>query len=147
MKINDSLINRFNEFNSWALKAKNIYGEYRTREERYDLQLDGLPFIKPYQSIDCYSALHLYPIQLDISKKVVKDREQIFYELRENHVGVNVHYIPIHLQPYYQNIGFKNGDFPNSERYYEGALSLPLFASMTFDQQDEIVSILSKIVQ
>ena len=116
-------------------------------KKRYDLLLDGLPFIKPYQSIDCYSALHLYPIQLDISKKVVKDREQIFYELRENHVGVNVHYIPIHLQPYYQNIGFKNGDFPNSERYYEGALSLPLFASMTFDQQDEIVSILSKIVQ
>ena len=106
-----------------------------------------MPLTLPYQSKDCYSSIHLYPVQIDIAKKVAKSRKQIFNELRENHIGVNVHYIPIHMQPYFQNLGFKDGDFPKSETYYKSALTLPMFSSMTFDQQEEVITVLRKILQ
>ena len=116
-------------------------------KKRYDLLLEDLPLTLPYQFKDCYSSLHLYPVQIDIAKKVAKSRKQIFIELRENNVGVNVHYIPIHMQPYFQNLGFKKGDFPNSEAYYQSTLTLPMFSSMTSEQQDEVVTVLNKILQ
>lgn len=116
-------------------------------KKRYDDLLKDLPLILPYQSKDCYSSMHLYPVKLDFTQKVDKSRKQIFIELRENHVGVNVHYIPIHIQPYFQNLGFKEGDFPNSEIYYQSTLSLPLFSSMSSEQQDKVVTILGKILQ
>ena len=115
-------------------------------QERYDLLLSGLPIIEPYQDKDSYSALHLYPIQID-SNKVRKNREQIFNVLRENGVGVNVHYIPIHTQPYYLQFGFREGDFPNSESYYSRAISIPLFHNMAVGQQDKVVDMLSKALQ
>ena len=115
-------------------------------KKRYDKLLESLPLIRPYQSLSCYSALHLYPIKLDLTENFHKNRKKIFNELREEDIGVNVHYIPIHLQPYYQNLGFKYGDFPNSELYYENALTLPLFAKMTFEQQDKVVTALTKIL-
>ncbi len=116
-----------------------------TLQKRYDDSLDALPLIKPYQHPDCYSALHLYPVQLDVSK-VKKTRFQVFNELRENDIGVNVHYIPIHLQPYYRCFGFKRGDFPNSEVYYEKTISIPLFYGMTKDQQNKIIIGLKKVL-
>ena len=115
-------------------------------KKRYDKLLESLPLIRPYQSLSCYSALHLYPIKLDLTENFHKNKKKIFNELREDDIGVNVHYIPIHLQPYYQNLGFKYGDFPNSELYYENALTLPLFAKMTFEQQDKVVNALTKIL-
>ena len=114
--------------------------------KRYDLLLNNLPIIKPYQNKNIYSALHLYPIQID-KKNVSKDREQIFNELREAGLGVNVHYIPIHTQPYYLRLGFKEGDYPNSEDYYSNAISIPLFHSMTLEQQDEVVRVLKMVMQ
>ena len=116
-------------------------------KKRYDALLEDLPLTLPYQSKDCYSSIHLYPVQIDIAKKVDKSRKQIFIELRENHIGVNVHYIPIHMQPYFQNLGFKEGDFPNSEVYYQSTLTLPLFSSMSSEQQDKVVTVLGKILQ
>jgi UDP-4-amino-4,6-dideoxy-N-acetyl-beta-L-altrosamine transaminase len=110
-------------------------------QERYDLLLSDLPIIKPYQDKDNYSALHLYPIQIDLNK-VSKNREQIFNVLRENGIGVNVHYIPIHTQPYYLQFGFREGDFPNSESYYNRTISIPLFHTMTAEQQDEVCNVL-----
>ena len=110
-------------------------------QERYDLLLGDLPIIKPYQDKDNYSALHLYPIQIDLNK-VSKNREQIFNVLRENGIGVNVHYIPIHTQPYYLQFGFREGDFPNSESYYDRTISIPLFHTMTAEQQDEVCNVL-----
>lgn len=115
-------------------------------QERYDLLLSGLPIIGPYQDRDSYSALHLYPIQIDLNK-VRKNREQIFNLLRENDVGVNVHYIPIHTQPYYLQFGFSKGDFPNSEAYYSRSISIPLFPAMTIEEQDKIVAMLRKLLQ
>ena len=115
-------------------------------QERYDLLLSDLPIIKPYQDKDNYSALHLYPIQIDLNK-VSKNREQIFNVLRENGVGVNVHYIPIHTQPYYLQFGFREGDFPNSESYYNRTISIPLFHTMTAEQQDEVLDVLKRVLQ
>ena len=115
-------------------------------QERYDLLLSDLPIIKPYQDKDNYSALHLYPIQIDLNK-VSKNREQIFNVLRENGIGVNVHYIPIHTQPYYLQFGFREGDFPNSESYYNRTISIPLFHTMTAEQQDEVLDVLKRVLQ
>jgi UDP-4-amino-4,6-dideoxy-N-acetyl-beta-L-altrosamine transaminase len=115
-------------------------------QERYDSLLSGLPIIRPYQDKHSFSALHLYPIQIDLSK-VSKNREQIFNELRKNGVGVNVHYIPIHTQPYYLQFGFREGDFPNSESYYSRTISLPLFHAMTVGQQDEVCDVLKRVLQ
>ena len=129
-----SQMQRLNEF---------VDKRHRLRE-RYDLLLDSLPMIKPYQDEDCYSALHLYPIQIDASK-TTKKRKEIFNKLRENGIGVNVHYIPVHTQPYYQQLGFKSGDFPNAESYYSNTISLPIFYSMTNKQQDEVVLMLKEI--
>ena len=71
---------------------------------------------------------------------------QVFENLRKNGLGVNLHYIPVHTQPYYQNMGFEVGDFPNAENYYNRAISIPLFYGMTFDQQDEVVRVLTDVL-
>jgi UDP-4-amino-4,6-dideoxy-N-acetyl-beta-L-altrosamine transaminase len=114
-------------------------------QKRYDSLLSDLAIIKPHQHQDSYSALHLYPIQVDLDS-VDKSREKIFNELREGGIGVNVHYIPIHTHPYYQQLGFKVGDLPNSESYYNRVISIPLFHAMTLGQQDEVVNNLKNIL-
>jgi UDP-4-amino-4,6-dideoxy-N-acetyl-beta-L-altrosamine transaminase len=117
-----------------------------TLQEAYGPLLNDLPVIKPYQAQDSYSALHLYPVQIDLNK-VSKNREQIFDELTECGIGVNVHYIPIHTQPYYQQFGFQEGDFPNAEAYYDRAISIPLFHAMTLKQQNEVYRVLKKVLK
>ena len=114
-------------------------------QERYDLLLEDLPIIKPYQDKDSYSALHLYPIKIQ-TDKLKSTRKEIFEALRKNHIGVNIHYIPIHTQPYYENIGFRKGDYPNAENYYESTISIPIFQGLTFEMQDKVVSILKKVL-
>jgi len=115
-------------------------------QKRYDELLKNLPVVTPYQDMDSYSALHLYPIQIQ-TDKVKSTRKEIFKALRKNDIGVNVHYIPVHTQPYYENIGFKKGDFPNAESYYESAISIPLFHAMTFEQQDQVIVALEKVLK
>ena len=112
-------------------------------QKRYDSLLHDLAIIKPYQDQDSYSALHLYPIQVDLDS-IDKNRQQIFDELRQSGIGVNVHYIPIHTQPYYKNLGFKIGDFVKSESYYKATISIPLSSSLTLKEQDKVVTSLIK---
>jgi UDP-4-amino-4,6-dideoxy-N-acetyl-beta-L-altrosamine transaminase len=114
-------------------------------QERYDLLLEDLPIIKPYQDKDGYSALHLYPIKIQIDK-VKNTKKEIFDALRNNNIGVNVHYIPVHTQPYYGNMGFKKGDYPNAENYYENTISIPIFQGLTIEMQDKVVNILKKVL-
>ena len=99
-------------------------------KERYKKLLCNLPIELPYQDHNCFSSLHLYPILIS-DEKLSKNREKIFNELRDNGIGVHVHYIPIHTHSYYKKMGFQEGDFPNSENYYNRAISLPLFHAMT----------------
>ncbi|WP_024596593.1 MULTISPECIES: UDP-4-amino-4,6-dideoxy-N-acetyl-beta-L-altrosamine transaminase [unclassified Pseudoalteromonas] len=113
---------------------------------RYYDKLAILPIILPYQLPNTYSGLHLYVIRLNLNE-ISKTHKEVFDELRENGIGVNLHYIPVHLQPYYQKMGFKQGDFPNAESYYSNAISLPMFHGMTHEQQDEVISKLTQILE
>lgn len=112
--------------------------------KQYEKLLQNIPVITPWQSPDSYSALHLYPIQIDST--VSQSRQKVFEGLREAGIGVNVHYIPVHTQPYYRNMGFKETDFPNAMEYYSNEISLPMFSVLTDEQQLEVVSALKKIL-
>jgi UDP-4-amino-4,6-dideoxy-N-acetyl-beta-L-altrosamine transaminase len=112
---------------------------------RYDELLKDLPVIVPYQSPDSYSALHLYPIQIKLDK-IKKTRHGVFQALRDNDIGVNIHYIPVHTQPYYEKMGFKKGDYPNTESYYESTISIPMFQGLTIEMQDRVVNVLKQVL-
>lgn len=112
---------------------------------RYDDLLAGLPVTTPWQHPDSYSGLHLYVIRLQLDK-IGKTHRQVFEALRELGIGVNLHYIPVHTQPHYQRMGFGSGDFPEAERYYAEAISLPMFQTMTQAQQDEVIAALRKVL-
>ncbi|WP_176470742.1 DegT/DnrJ/EryC1/StrS family aminotransferase, partial [Vibrio metoecus] len=73
--------------------------------------------------------------------------KEVFEALRDNGIGVNLHYIPVHTQPYYRKLGFNHGDFPESERYYSDAISLPMFHGMKMEQQDEVVRVLHEVLK
>lgn len=108
---------------------------------QYDELLSSLPVILPYRSEASHSSLHLYVIKLEL-EQISKTRKEVFESLRNAGIGVNVHYIPVHIQPYYQSLGFKKGDFPNCETYYEAAISLPLYTDLTQSQQDQVAKAL-----
>lgn len=112
---------------------------------RYNELLQGLPLIIPLQNEDCTSSMHLYVIRLQLDKIGISHRS-VFEALRKNGIGVNLHYIPVHLQPYYRRMGFGLGDFPESERYYSEAISLPIFYGLSDMQQDQVVSELRKVL-
>jgi UDP-4-amino-4,6-dideoxy-N-acetyl-beta-L-altrosamine transaminase len=114
-------------------------------QQRYHKLLQDLPIKLPCQSEKSYSALHLYPILLEL-ENIGKTRSQIFDELRQNGLGVNVHYIPVHTQPYYKNMGFKKGDFPQAEKYYDHALTLPLNPGLSDEQQNYVVEVLKEVL-
>lgn len=101
--------------------------------KRYDALLEGVPLVRPHQSPDSHSALHLYPIQ-------VENRAAVFASLRTQGIGVNVHYIPVHTQPFWKSRGFNWGDYPNAEGYYTKAISIPLYFGLSFDDQDQVVA-------
>lgn len=125
-------------------QLKKLDGFIQKRTEiaqRYQAELTALPVIKPPIDESSQSAWHLYMLELQ-----EHDRLSIFEALRRKGVGVNVHYIPIHLQPYYQNLGFKPGDFPNAEAFYQNALTIPLFPGMTADEQDKVIQVLKEVL-
>jgi UDP-4-amino-4,6-dideoxy-N-acetyl-beta-L-altrosamine transaminase len=108
---------------------------------RYDELFKPLPVTTPWQHPDGYSGLHLYVIRLQLDK-IQKTHLQVFEAFRAKDIIVNLHYIPVHTQPYYQNMGFKPGDFPEAERYYAEALSLPMFPLLTDQDQDRVHAVL-----
>lgn len=109
---------------------------------RYNSLLADLPLTLPYQSEQGQSSWHLYVIQLKESAK--HNRTHVYEKMRETDIGVNVHYIPVHTQPYYQDLGFHSGQFPVAEAYYEHALTLPLFTELTETDQDYVVQTLTE---
>ncbi|AQG99880.1 UDP-4-amino-4,6-dideoxy-N-acetyl-beta-L-altrosamine transaminase [Burkholderia sp. KK1] len=110
---------------------------------RYDSLLRALPLETPLQTGDAASAWHLYVVRLRLDQ-IKRTRQEVVKSLRDAGIGVNVHYIPVHTQPYYQSRGFRPGDYPQAERYYGEAISLPLYATMTDAQHDEVVDALRK---
>ncbi|QMV37897.1 UDP-4-amino-4,6-dideoxy-N-acetyl-beta-L-altrosamine transaminase [Vibrio vulnificus] len=130
-----SQMNRLENF----VKARHLLAE------RYNELLKALPVVLPYQLENTYSGLHLYVIRLQLDKLSLTHKE-VFDSLRDKGIGVNLHYIPVHTQPYYEKMGFREGDFPESEQYYREAISLPMFHAMTEKQQDEVVLALTNIL-
>src|SRR5690554_3703270 len=114
--------------------------------KRYDGLLADLPVTTPWQHPDSYSGLHLYVIRLQLHN-LSKNHRQVFESLREQGIGVNLHYIPVHTQPYYQAMGFAAEDFPEAMAYYREAISLPMFQGLTDEQQDEVVSALESVLK
>lgn len=112
---------------------------------RYDELLANLPVITPWQHPDGYSGLHLYVIRLQLDK-IGRSHRQVFEALREHGIGVNLHYIPVHTQPYYERMGFKTGDYPQAESYYREAISLPMYATLSDEQQTRVVSELKSVL-
>ncbi len=113
--------------------------------QRYDQQLASLPVTTPWQHPDSYSGLHLYVVRLQLDK-INKTHRQVFEALREQGMGVNLHYIPVHTQPHYQRMGHKVGDYPQAEQYYTEAISLPMYQTLSNDQQDQVVAALQKVL-
>lgn len=110
---------------------------------RYRESLAHLPVTLPWQHPEGYSGLHLFVIRLQLDKLAVTHR-QVFESLRAQGIGVNLHYIPVHTQPYFAAMGFAPDAFPESRKYYREAISIPIFQTMTLDQQDEVVAALNK---
>ncbi|MCC5464040.1 UDP-4-amino-4,6-dideoxy-N-acetyl-beta-L-altrosamine transaminase [Pelosinus baikalensis] len=113
--------------------------------KKYNEELQGLPLILPWQHPDTYSAYHLYVICLE-EDKITKTHKQVFEELRQAGIGVNLHYIPVHTQPYYRHLGFEWGDFPVSEYYYSTAISIPMYSAMTEEEQDKVIHTIKEVL-
>lgn len=112
----------------------------------YYQELKDLPITLPYQLPETHSGLHLFVIRLQL-ENLEKSHKEIFDELRANNIGVNLHYIPVHTQPYYQKLGFNWGDFPKAEKYYREAISIPMFHAMTDAQQQHVISTLKDVIK
>lgn len=113
---------------------------------RYDRLLSGLPVTVPWQHEDSYSGLHLYVIRLRLGD-IRRTHREVFDALREQGIGVNLHYIPVHTQPYYARMGRQYDGLQCAEQYYREAISLPMFQTMSEPQQDEVVAALRKAIQ
>ena len=128
-------------------KVNEFVSKRRYLAKRYNELLKNINGIQlPDQNEDTKSSWHLYVFRVDFSKISITTN-QIFAEMKEKGICLNLHYIPVHTQPYYENLGFKGGDFPNSEKYYEEAFTLPLYYSLTDEQQDHIVKSLVEVLQ
>ena len=116
-----------------------------TIAKRYSVILADLPITIPWQHTNSYSGLHLYVIRLKLSE-LGKTHRQVFEAMRTAGIGVNLHYIPVHRQPYFEGLGFKVGHCSEAEKYYSEAISLPMYASLTEAQQDRVATVLKEVI-
>jgi UDP-4-amino-4,6-dideoxy-N-acetyl-beta-L-altrosamine transaminase len=127
---------------SQMAKLNDFVNRRRELAFRYNELLRGLPLTLPSQHPDTNSSWHLYVVRLQLEKLDWSHRE-IFETLRNQGIGVNLHYIPVHTQPYYRDLGFTCGDFPDAEQYYQRAISLPIFFGISDEDQDLVVGSIS----
>ena len=113
---------------------------------RYNRELSDLPLTLPTQADYGHSAYHLYVIRLDLDAIAPLTHAQVFQSLRDRGILVNLHYIPVHTQPYYQAMGFRWGDFPQAEAYYKNAISIPMYPTMSDDDQTQVIQALHEIL-
>lgn len=131
---------------SSQLRRIDSYVERRNElARRYDAALGGLPLQLPTVMPENRSAFHIYVVRVD-RDKAKRTRRQVFDGLRQRDVGANLHYMPVHLQPYYRGLGFKPGQFPESEAYGESAITLPLYPTLTDGQQDAVIAALRDLL-
>jgi len=129
-------------------KIDRIIKRRREIVKKYNCEFKDMPEIKIPQinPIDSNPAWHIYMIQVNLERLKI-DRRKIFEALRAENIGVNVHYIPIHLQPYYQKrFGYRRGDFPKAENYYSRAITLPIFPKMTDKDVNDVIRAVKKVI-
>ena len=131
---------------SQMVRLDNYVTRRHELARRYDELLTGLPVTAPWQHPDGYSGLHLYVIRLQLGK-ISRSHREVFDSMHKLGIGCNLHYIPVHTQPYYQRMGFKAGDFPEAERYYAEAISLPMHPALTEAQQDYVIMSLKSVLR
>jgi UDP-4-amino-4,6-dideoxy-N-acetyl-beta-L-altrosamine transaminase len=112
----------------------------------YDAHFAGEELLLPARLAESYSGFHLYVIRLAMPDFASR-KLSVFNALSNKSIGVNLHYIPVHLQPYYQAMGFKHGDFPEAEKYYQQAITIPLFPQMTTDQIEYVASSVKEAIR
>lgn len=118
-------ISQLQRANEGLIKRRSIAANYSNA-------FNNLPFIKAQTGIVEGHAYHLYVIE-------VENRLELYDFLRENKVFAQIHYVPCHLMPYYRELGWKEGDFPNSESYYKGCISLPIYPTLSSSEQDFVI--------
>lgn len=127
-------------------RLDDFVAKRRYLAKRYDMLLENLPVVCPFQQKDTDSSWHIYVVRVDFSQLNI-DKKQLFAKMKECGIVLNLHYIPVHLQPYYQERGFKHGYCPNSEKYYEEVFTLPLYYDLTDEQQDKVVAVLKEVLK
>lgn len=131
-------LSQLNQIDYFVEKRREIANTYNQR-------LGVLPLKTPWQHSDGYSAYHLYVVRLDLSR-INSSHKHIFENLRSLSIGVNLHYIPVYRQPFYKQYGFNPADFPESEKYYAEAISLPIYPGLTENMQNEVINVLGQIL-
>ncbi len=131
--------------NSQMQRLDEFVAQRHKIADRYDALLSNLPLTTPWQHPESYSALHLYVILLKLSE-IKQSHLQVFERLRASGIGVNLHYIPVYLQPFYQQLGFESGYCKEAERYYSEAISLPMYVGLSEAQQNEVVAALQAAI-
>ncbi len=122
-------------------KLDGFVQQRKEKAQIYQQHLQGLPLTLPSEQGFSESAWHLYMVEV-----TEHERKSVFDALRNKGVGVNVHYIPIHLQPFYRRLGFSAGDFPCSEAFYKNAITIPLFPTMSADEQSKVIDALKEVL-
>jgi UDP-4-amino-4,6-dideoxy-N-acetyl-beta-L-altrosamine transaminase len=119
-------------------RLEEFVSKRHTIAQRYDKLLVELPVISQQQHPDSYSGYHLYVIRLKLDEISMTQRG-VFDALHTAGIGVNLHYIPVHRQPYYEGLGFMAGSFPEAEAYYQDAVTLPIYPELTEEQQNRVI--------
>lgn len=133
-------LSQLKKINKFIKKRREIVAKYNKAFKNVE------EIITPTERNYVKSAWHIYTIQLRL-EKLKASRKKIFEELQKKSLGVQVHYIPLHLQPFYKkNFGYKIGDFPIAEKYYERAITLPLFPKMTGSEVERVIKTVKKII-
>lgn len=128
------------------MKRLNAFVEKRRYlAKRYNKLLQDLPIKLPIKLKDVSSTWHLYVIRYEFAKEKFS-KQELFTKMRDKGIALNLHYIPVHRQPYYEKLGFKAGDFPVSEQYYKESFTLPLYYELTDKQQDYVVECLKEVI-
>ena len=128
-------LSQMNQLNSFVKRRRILAAQY-------DKLLTNLPVQRPLQHPDSVSSWHLYVVRV-----AAQHRAAVFSALREAGIGVNLHYIPVHTQPYYRAMGFEVGQFPNAEAYYSEAISIPLYAGLTDADQLQVMNALKSALE
>ena len=131
---------------SQLTRIKEFIGRRREIAAAYDAAFADVPVKTPWQHPDANSAWHLYVVRIDRSRTSRSHRE-VFDALRDAGVGVNLHYVPVYRQPYYRELGFGQGHCPNAELYYAEAISLPMYPSMTNEEQQQVIGAVAEAVK